>query len=554
MSNAAWSGKNEEKLRKLAERAYDDPILFLNMAIVSEKTGLPILLERIQEKMIEKIMDPATKRLVVKASPEMGKTLIITVGLSIWLVGRKPDSHRNLIGSYKITQASMFLRSIRRYVDTSEFVKLVFPNLKAGDKWTESELEVARSPGAIVKDPSWAAGGADTSVTGKRNDMQIFDDIQVPENSQTEAQCDKVVDYIGECESRIDMDAKDAKRLFILNPQNEFDAGEKLVQFHGWDLFRLSCVDDSGKTTVPRIWTQARIDNYPEAIAQKHLWLNTAKKGDKVFQDAWVMRCLENGSNLTTVEKLDKDFEGVRIVTGVDLATRKTKTSDDTVIFTGMAAPASFFGIRGLMSDLPVIRPLYILRRKMIGPEIKQAIVDVWNRFGGTVVIEDVAAQKYLYDDLRLERSDIPVEPFTTTASRKGHEDYGVGGIAMEFSMGLWAIPCLTDRVTGVHRMEPEIELWVKGLRRFQKGGHTDDAVMASWFMREFIRRPTFTHSFGFVELGADHGSAPSGLFSRTAEPITVVAEQTEEQRTAEELRAAREADLEAEIKARFGL
>ena len=62
--------------------------------------------------------------------------------------------------------------------------------------WSVSELQVRRTPGVILKDPTFVGVGLHGPLTGKRADLIIVDDPFDESEIRTEAQRKKVEDWI----------------------------------------------------------------------------------------------------------------------------------------------------------------------------------------------------------------------------------------------------------------------------------------------------------------------------------------------------------------------
>lgn len=113
-----------------------------------------------------------------------GKSTCVAKKAPIWILGNNPNV-RLLIVTKTGTLARTINRSIRRSVEGNEKISRVFPNLKPSSPWTDDELTVqnSRSDGF----PSITAVGLHGTITGRRADRIIVDDIIDKENVWTEA-------------------------------------------------------------------------------------------------------------------------------------------------------------------------------------------------------------------------------------------------------------------------------------------------------------------------------------------------------------------------------
>lgn len=473
-----------------AELARTHPGIFTEYVLRDEATGERITNAEMHWEWFDWIK--RHKRLVILTSPETGKSQQITIGYSLWRIGRNPRAERIFIGSKTQPIASKFAGPMRGYIEHSEEFRRVFPHIQPGQPWSDEGFNVVRF-GSTAKDRSVQISGAAGSILGARFTFAVLDDAIDQDNTGTEYRADKITDWITQTLEGRMLDG--AHIVLLCNAWEHYDAAHKLPQEHGWTFKRSPIRDPVTKRTVwAARWPQKRVDEYPPASAPRHLDCVSRTPGERRFNEAWIQACMELGRGLTTIERLDKIPEGCSTATAVDLATRKKKTSDLTVLFTAVYGPASAFGVEGLSHDLSLIRPLRILAARMTSPEIKASIIDTHDRFGCEFLVEDNGAQIYIVQDLHLDRSDIKVRPWGTTEA-KWHPDFGVEGIATEMSMRAWMIPSMMGE-RGVLECEPEIEAWIQEMRHYSPSAHTGDRLMASWILREGVRR-VFKHAIG---------------------------------------------------------
>lgn len=480
-----------------AELARHHPPLFNEYVLEDEGTGERIVNVPMHFEWFDWIEEH--DRLVILTSPESGKSQQITIGYSLHRIGRDPFAERIFIGSKKVPIAKKFLGPMRAYIETSQRFKRVFPHVSPGRPWSDEGFNVNRFD-SKAKDLSVEVAGACGAILGARFTFAALDDLIDQDNTRTEYRADQVTDWITQTlEGRM---LEGAKIVFLCNAWEHYDAAHKLAEEHGWTLKRSPIRDPVTKRTVwPARWPQKRVDDYPPASAPRHLDLVTRTPGERRFNEAWLQSCMQLGRGLTTIERLDRVPEGCWVAHAVDLATRKHKRSDLTVIFSAIVGPAHLFGFEDLGHDLAMIRPLRILAARMVSPEIKAAIIDTYERFGGKFLVEDNGAQIYIVQDLHLDRADIRVEPWGTTVA-KWHPDFGVEGIATEMSMRAWIIPSYVGE-RGVLECEPEVEAWLQEMRHYSPSAHTGDRLMASWILREGVRR-VFKHEVGTMMTEAE--------------------------------------------------
>ena len=144
--------------------------------------------------------DDRPRRLHIQAAREHAKTTCLSVKYPLWRVGRDPDL-RVMIVSQSATLATTIVREIRMNIESNARLRAVFPVLRepttrVSRPWSNSELQVKRSPDVILKDPTFTGVGLHGSLTGKRADLIIVDDPFDESEVRTEAQRRKVEDWI----------------------------------------------------------------------------------------------------------------------------------------------------------------------------------------------------------------------------------------------------------------------------------------------------------------------------------------------------------------------
>jgi hypothetical protein len=492
-------------------------VVFAEYVLKDEMTGGPIKTQDLQVEWHDGIEQH--DRIVIITSPECGKTQQVTIGQTLWRLGRAPDTFRGILGAKtKDVAGSKFISSVMKYVTGSREYQRVFPGVRRGKPWSPKEgMTVERRPGEFdpAKDPTLQATGPDGSVLGSRATWACFDDLIDIENTRTEYRSDKVLMWILlQVETRMshvrgDGTGINGKMVLLCNAWEEYDAGHKLAEQYGWKLLKTPIARPEtatpehphGLTRWPLVWPQERVDTWPPATVGRVIHTAARAPGDRRFKLEWIRGCKRLGRGLVMPHAIERMPTGCFTACGVDLGTRKKsrrrkKDPDLTVFYAGIVGPAEAFGIDPTL--LPhrkdLIVPLCIEAGRWTSPEIKARLESIYDRYGCKFLVEDNAAQVYLVDDLHLDRPDIVVEPFTTDKD-KWHPEFGVEGIAIEMSMQMWAIPSEPDE-DGLLRSPDEVEEWVGEMLGFNPDAHTGDRLMASYFLREAARN-RFQHEVG---------------------------------------------------------
>jgi hypothetical protein len=103
-------------------------------------------------------------------------------------------------------------------------------------------------------------------------------------------------------------------------------------------------------------------------------------------------------------------------------------------------------------------------------------------RFDSEILVEDNGAQQFLLD---MCQGRVPVRGYTTTASRKFSEKFGVESLAVEMRNGLWILPSGGAGLS----VPDEGKAWMNEALYYDPEAHTGDRLMASWLAREALRK-----------------------------------------------------------------
>lgn len=443
-------------------------------------------------------------RLILMSFPESGKTSQLGILRILWHLGRNPNL-RVAVVSKTGDKATQITRAIRSYIEKSKELAEVFPELIPGESWTESSFIVRRP--VHSRDPSVQALGLYDAVTGSRIDILVLDDVLDAENTATPEARKKVLKRIRG--TYIDRVSKEGRILFLTNAWHPEDAAHVLEK-DGWHCARYASVDEDGRLSWAAKWDkdrldQARLDMGPLEFARAHL-CRARDEGESPFDEDALTRAIEAAADLELVYRIDPAElpPGAVVITGVDLATgEKKKGSHLTALVTILLWPED--NSRQL---------LWVEAGRWSSAEIRERVLDHDRRYLPTFVVENNAAQRWIFDIIR-NQADLPEEerrlptlvPFTT-GSNKAHPQFGVEGLAVEIDRGDWLFP-----KAGLAKAAEEVEALLADMRYYVRGAHTGDRLMALWFAREFARRGKDAGKSEREEerdLEPDHGGAVS--------------------------------------------
>jgi hypothetical protein len=228
-------------------------------------------------------------------------------------------------------------------------------------------------------------------------------------------------------------------------------------------------------------------------------------------KEEYIQRCQDIGRQIGLFEPcLGKTTDGHRangeyvftgqnpVFHGVDLAVKKGEKHDYVALVTIELVDFLQFNLRGVRVLLDAEFGQWS------GPDIVRRIISRYDRYGGIVVVEDNGAQAYIRQFTLEQRTDMPVRPYVTTAT-KHHREYGVPGIFLEMSQGAWAIPNRSPVL-----MSRGVAKFVQGCLDYMPSEHTSDLLMAAFFAREQAKKFQFA-----LAKGKQRGSLGMALLAR---------------------------------------
>ncbi len=522
-----------EREMAMAKRARDDDACFAEFVMKPEAINDPAI--RLRDMQTGRILEgyarlyeavDKSKQIVVRAASKLGKSTILTYARSLRRLGMMHTEYKALIGSEKLGMAAFRVATLARYIENSERLRMVFPQLKRGGIWRtgEGQISVDRGEGDSATVPTYLALGDLGGVQGFHFHEHYFDDMVTPINSLSRGEMEKQAFWVSQLEDRLRQ--KDGKRIFIQNAFTSFDTGHLLVEKYGWDLYEMPAIDEKDKTLYVHIYTQEMCDKYSPVTKDQHLRAKSRREGDRIFHDGYLDKCRVNGIGLTLNPALPPQRpDGVFVVHGVDPAgMQKDNSGDEWAIVSALVGPPEYFlntmrfemeAARDTLRTIADHNAVQIDRMKImqvmqllavdggrwgiVGG--KQKIAEVHDRYPGVVVVETNGVQGWLVELLKMEHPEIQVVAQNTGAN-KNDVDRGISAEANNFSAGAWIIPTAWDPGLQIMRNDAPVETWLQSLRDYSPTSHTPDRTSATWLARCGARLfAPFTHRFVSVDL-----------------------------------------------------
>ena len=164
------------------------------------------------------------KRLQISAFRGVGKSWI-TAAFVLWELFNDPDKKIMVISASKERADSFSIFCQKLIIDIS-WLNHLGPK-DSDQRWSRISFDVG--PAKPHQAPSVKSVGITGQMTGSRAHLMIFDDVEVPSNSATDQQREKLLQLVTEAESILTPD-KSSRILFLGTPQSTFTIYRKLAE------------------------------------------------------------------------------------------------------------------------------------------------------------------------------------------------------------------------------------------------------------------------------------------------------------------------------------
>lgn len=460
---------------------------FIEYALRDEQTGARIRNAWFHKEWQQHWREHALSLLI--APIEHGKTQQVA-GKVLHLLG-EDTTRRIALVSNTADQAQKLLRQVRTNIDRNVAVQEVFPKLVPSeneeDPWHTSMITVQRP--TVAKDPSVQACGVFGPIVGSRLDVIVLDDVLDFENTRTEEQRKKLVEWFDT--TLFTRLAPGGQIIVIGTPWHLEDLLHVLEARPDFKSRRYCAVHnpDEDESKWRPIWPEQwpldrlllRKRNTEETVFARKYLCRVRRDETSRFKQLWIDRAMVLGRGRTLLAEAPKTPAGkpLQCFTGVDLGPGEQEDNALTVLFTiallpnAAQAPGRIDG-RRLVVD--------VQSGHWKAPEIIDRLFLAWTYFGSWIMVESNGAQRLL---TQMCHGRVPVASFNTTGTNKWDEEWGVESLAIEFRNQEWVVPSGASG-TAVH---PEVKAWLSEMLNYQPSAHTGDRLMASWLAREALRR-----------------------------------------------------------------
>jgi hypothetical protein len=427
---------------------------------------------------LEAVKRGEIKRLMVFMPPRHGKSMTASELFPADYLGTFPD--RSVIAaSHTQEMADDFGRKVRNVLRSEEFAGIYPDGVLRADSTSVRRFHTISGGG-------YFAAGLGGPITGRGADLFLIDD---PVKSRSDAESPQRRHQIWEWYTSTAYTRLSPNGAIVLiqtrwHPDDL--AGRILAHDEpgSWTVLEMPAVDSSGGALWPERFNLTHLDKIRASIGQRE-WdalyqqRPTSSEGG-AFKASAIDPWIGTVPWVGAIERGDAAFGDARIVTGVDLATRKGEQHDLTVLSTVMLCGHRW-------------RLLHMVSGRIEAATILKAMLDIQRRFhnaAGSACfrVEDNAAQAYIVQmaqDAQMLKAlgatpedlqNIVVTGATTTAKKRDAE-LGIPSIASDIEMGRWDFP--------EHR---EVRALREEMLGWSPDAHTGDRLMSLWIARGGLR------------------------------------------------------------------
>ena len=241
----------------LAAILYADFLAFGERALHEVEPRNKLVLEDyilLTAQMLESVGNRKTRRLIINMPPRHLKSLLVSVFLPAWLLGREPHL-KLIIVSHQTDLSQHFSRLIRQIISASWY-REAFPGTQLSDnRNTVADFETTRGGG--VRASSIKAG-----ITGRGADIIIVDDPLDAKDAVSEVERSNVNEFFYTAlNSRLD-DPKTGVIIVVAQRLHENDLPGQLLKAGGWEHLCLPFIapEDVDYHIGSRIWHRRKDD------------------------------------------------------------------------------------------------------------------------------------------------------------------------------------------------------------------------------------------------------------------------------------------------------
>lgn len=427
------------------------------------------------DEIMNKIVDPAIKRLLINVPPYHSKSTNGTVMTTVYELCRDPNN-RTAIISKSSTLAGRFVRQIANFLTNPDLYEGASRNLiddwgpfnDGSSSWSRDEIYVCGRQGH-EKDPSVAAYGIGTQIYGTRWDRILCDDIADLENQKNpDRVSEMLVQITQEFQSRVGRSGK----LIVLGTRvSAGDIYYHLKDLPAYEVIRYpAIVDEEGQLTL---WPGHF--GYKDAVLQRNSM--SFEQFELVYQNSDMPAF---GASFTQ-EHLERAHDperglghvpdGTVLIIGLDPAGANAQAGFTALVLWGLDVKTG----RRYLVDLVNVK-------QMKAPQLRDQLFDWADRYPRIVElrVESNGLQSQLVQynqeiQAYLSNKGIKVTPHITHGHNKWDPQFGVEAMSTLFHNGMVSLPTLDiNSRNKLRALEDQLLQFPMGV--------VNDLVMALWF------------------------------------------------------------------------
>ena len=175
----------------------------------------------IQYDIANTLQKPPSDRFILEGFRGVAKSFI-TCAYAVWKLWKNPQLKVMIVSASK-DRADANAIFIKRIIITLPFLAHLIPDPSKGNRDTQNLFDVA--PAIADISPSVKSVGITGQITGSRADLLISDDVEVPNNSGTQVQRDKLSEAVKEYDSIL---KPNGQIIYLGTPQCEMSLYNEL--------------------------------------------------------------------------------------------------------------------------------------------------------------------------------------------------------------------------------------------------------------------------------------------------------------------------------------
>lgn len=380
---ARWLSKDPKVRREAARRHHR---LFTELYLPDL---IPYRMARMHHTLYGFTQDSNLRMAVVMAFRGSGKSTILSTSYPIWAILGIQQKKFVLIVAQTQEQARKILDSIRQALEKHPLLKREMgPFNERPDEWSGTNLVFTNHNARIL------VASFEQSIRGMKHgahrpDLVILDDVQDLDAVQNHDSREKYYRWLtGEVMTIGD---KGTKYILIGNKLHEESLVSRMAKklpHRAVGIFPI--VDKRGHPMWPgKFPTKASVEAERLFIGDHATWEREYMQNIVADADQIIRR-----EYLKFYDPQAENFAGLRYtISSADLAVKQHERADKTAIITARVCG------RGDNLTIYIVPPL--INERLESPDITERLKALAHSHGGKVVVEDVAAQGYILQDLR---------------------------------------------------------------------------------------------------------------------------------------------------------